>query len=480
MSENRIEIEGIKKKFGEHTVLHDVSLTIAGGTVLALMGANGAGKSTLVKILSGVYKADAGVIKINGQPCRIHSPNEAIREGILTVHQIINDGVVQGLTVAENLLLDKLCLAGSETFINSKKLQSEAQAIAAYVGLDLPMDMQVAELSQADKQLVAIARALTKKPKLLILDEPTSSLSDSETVKLFEAIKRMKHEGVAIIYISHRMSDIRTLADRIATLREGCIVGNFEQPLDYSKAVDSMLGHTVADIKHTYCEGQETILELKNYQLRGNSEPFNICFKRGEIVALTGLLSSGCGTVIESLFGIDTVYAGSIFLEGNIWKPNSPKDSIDKGVFMLQEERGNNAVIPDFSIEHNVTLPFLRNFSNKLGFLNRKKERNNVRDILKQTKVKYEDQQDLLLNLSGGNQQKVMMARWMIHESKVFLLNEPFQGVDIGSRREIGKLLRDTAHLRTTIAVCTDIEEALEVADRIIVFNNNNLIGVHY
>ncbi|MGR6980028.1 sugar ABC transporter ATP-binding protein [Testudinibacter sp. P27/CKL/0425] len=479
MEKNKIEIQGIKKRFNENIVLQDVSIKIKGGEVLALMGANGAGKSTLVKILSGVYRSDGGSILINGKKCNIDSPAEAIEAGVITVHQTINDGVVQDLTVAENLVLDRLCKNNKNIFIQKKSLYTEARKIASLVGLDLPLDLSVSELSQADKQLVGIARALAKKPSLLILDEPTSSLSDSETTKLFDAINKMRSDGVAIIYISHRMSDIRALADRIATLREGRIVGNFTKPLDYAGAVDSMLGHKVADIKHTYNQGNETILELKNYKLKKNSNAFDLIFKRGEIVVLTGLLSSGCHMVIESLFGLDKPYSGEVFLDGKKWVSDTPKKAIERGIFMLQEDRGNNAIIPDFSIEENVTFPFLKYLSNKFGFIKKESERLVANKILNKTGVKYRDSKDLLSTLSGGNQQKVMVSRWMLNESKVFLLNEPFQGVDIGSRREIGKLLRSTANLRATVVVCTDIEEALEIADRIIVFNNNNLVGEH-
>lgn len=214
-----IEIRSIKKAFGSNTVLYDVNLEIQGGSVLALMGANGAGKSTLVKILSGVHLADEGKVIINGLEADISSPQSARAAGIITVHQIINDGIVQELTVAENLLLDKLCDGRLTTFISQKQLEIEARPLADKVGLTLPLNMKVSDLSQADRQLVSIARAISEKPKLLILDEPTSSLSDTESVKLFEAIETMRSQGVAIIYISHRMSDIRTLADRIAALR---------------------------------------------------------------------------------------------------------------------------------------------------------------------------------------------------------------------------------------------------------------------
>ncbi|WP_180980405.1 sugar ABC transporter ATP-binding protein [Vibrio diazotrophicus] len=475
---NTIEIRAIKKAFGQNTVLHDVSLTIQGGSVLALMGANGAGKSTLVKILSGVYSADDGEILINGKKADVSTPQSARDAGIITVHQIINDGVVQDLNVAENLLLDKLCDGRFGTYISKKALEAQAKPLAEKIGLTLPLDTQVSELSQADKQLVAIARAISDKPKLLILDEPTSSLSDTESIKLFEAVKTMRSQGVAVVYISHRMSDIRTLADNIAALREGRIVGHFEPPLDYDAAVDSMLGHAVGAVSHQYQSGEKKVLELIDVQLKPETEPFNLSFHTGEVVVLTGLLSSGCTSVVEGIFGMSPFALGQIVLDGKHWVPSNPTHAIESGVFMVQEDRGNNALIPDFSIEKNVSLPFLKRFST-FGFIDTKKEKQVVEEAIQTTKVKYLDQTELMTTLSGGNQQKAMVARWMIDDCRVLLLNEPFQGVDISSRRQIGQLLRNTATDRATIAVCTDIEEALEIADRIIVFNHNRLIGIH-
>lgn len=475
---NTIEIRAIKKKFASNTVLHDVSFKIEGGKVLALLGANGAGKSTLVKILSGVYQADEGSVFINGESIDISSPQNAREAGIITVHQIINDGVVQELTIAENLLLDKLCDGRFATFISKKELHQQAKPLAEKIGLDLPLDTPVSELSQADKQLVAIARAISDTPKLLILDEPTSSLSETEAVKLFEAVKAMREQGVAIVYISHRMSDIRLLSDQIAALREGKIVGWFEPPLDYDAAVDSMLGHAVGEVRHSFVAGQKPMLELEQVQLTQHSTPFDLSFKTGEIVVLTGLLSSGCASVVEGIFGMNKFVHGQLKLEENSWQPKNPHHAIDSGIYMVQEDRGNNALIPDFSIEQNVSLPFLKKVST-FGFIHRDAEKKQVEQAIETTKVKYTDQADLILTLSGGNQQKAMVARWMLNDCNVLLLNEPFQGVDISSRRQIGELLRATAQNRTTIAVCTDVEEALEIADRIIVFNHGNMVGEH-
>lgn len=442
------------------------------------MGANGAGKSTLVKILSGVHSADEGEILINGKQVDASTPQAARESGIITVHQIINDGVVQELNIAENLLLDRLCDGRYGTYISKGELEAQAKPLAEKVGLTLPLDTQVSELSQADKQLVAIARAISDKPKLLILDEPTSSLSDTESIRMFKAVESMKKQGVAVVYISHRMSDIRTLADNIAALREGKIVGYFTPPLCYDAAVDAMLGHAVGTVSHEFKPGVTKILKLQDIKLKSDSEPFDLTFYSGEVVVLTGLLSSGCTTVLEGIFGMQSFTSGHIELDGELWTPESPSHAIESGVFMVQEDRGNNALIPDFSIERNVSLPFLKRFST-LGFIDTEKEKHAVTKVIQTTKVKYSSQTDLLTTLSGGNQQKVMVARWMLNDCRALLLNEPFQGVDISSRRQIGQLLRETSHDRATIVVCTDIEEALEIADRIIVFNHNQLVGIH-
>lgn len=288
----------------------------------------------------------------------------------------------------------------------------------------------------------------------------------------------MRKQGVAVVYISHRMSDIRTLADNIAALREGRIVGYFEPPLDYDAAVDSMLGHAVGAVSHKYQPGKDKILELVDVKLESDSNPFNLTFSSGEVVVLTGLLSSGCTSVVEAIFGMRSFSSGVIKLDGKTWLSSSPTQAIKSGVFMVQEDRGNNALIPDFSIERNVSLPFLKQFST-FSFIDVKKEKQVVENVIQTTKVKYSDQSELMTTLSGGNQQKAMVARWMIDDCRVLLLNEPFQGVDISSRRQIGQLLRSTATNRATIAVCTDIEEALEIADRIIVFNRNQMVGIH-
>ncbi len=397
---NAIEIRAIKKKFGSNTVLHDVSFNIDGGKILALLGANGAGKSTLVKILSGVYHADEGTVIINGETVDISNPQSARDAGIITVHQIINDGVVQDLSIAENLLLDKLCDGRFSTFISKKELHKQAKPLAEKIGLDVALDTQVSELSQADRQLVAIARAISDKPKLLILDEPTSSLSETEAVKLFEAVKTMREQGVAIVYISHRMSDIRLLADQIAALREGKIVGWFEPPLDYDGAVDSMLGHAVGEVRHSYVAGDKAMLDLEGVQLDAKSLPFNLHFKTGEIVVLTGLLSSGCASVVEGVFGMNSFVSGQLKLEEKPWSPVGPHHAIDNGVYMVQEDRGNNALVPDFSIEQNVSLPFLKSFS-RFGFISRKAEKQQVSKAIETTKVKYTDQEELILTLQA-------------------------------------------------------------------------------
>ncbi|WP_434361571.1 sugar ABC transporter ATP-binding protein [Parasalinivibrio latis] len=475
---NTIKISSVKKRFAHNTVLHGIDLTLHGGKVTALLGANGAGKSTLVKILSGVYAADEGLIEIDGVQCDVSSPYRARKSGIVTVHQIINEGVVQDLTVAENLLLDKLCDGRLPTLLNRNRLNKEARAIAESIGLDLPLDKQVSELSQADKQLVSIARALSEQPKLLILDEPTSSLSENESISLFNAVKALCGQGVAVLYISHRMSDIRALADEISTLREGRIVGQFSPPFDFNAAVDSMLGHAIGDISHPYQPGSKETLRFEQVRLKKDARPFNLSLYSGQVTVLTGLLSSGCSHVVEALFGMRNFESGRVYFEGREWAPDSPYQAVKDGVFMVQEDRGNNALIPAFSIADNTSLPFLSRFSN-WGFMARNKENSAINKVLAKTQVKYSDSAQNITTLSGGNQQKVMVSRWLLESARVYLLNEPFQGIDISSRRQIGALLRELSAQCAVVVVCSDIEEAFEIADRIIVFNHNNLAGAH-
>jgi simple sugar transport system ATP-binding protein len=479
MSATACRLSGIEKAFGPNKVLRGIDLEIASGQITVLMGANGAGKSTLVKILCGVHRADAGRIELFGQPYAPATPSEAIAAGVVTVHQSINDGVIPDLDVASNLMLDRLTQPGSGFFVRSRAMRAGAQEIADAMSLDLDVRATVGDLGVAERQLIAIARAMARDARVLILDEPTSSLSATEAERLFALLERLRGQGVAILYISHRMSDIRRIADRIVAMRDGQIAGLFEGPtLDYEGAVTAMLGHglTAADI--TIPPVGAPVLALNGLRLSATGRPIDLTVHRNEVVAITGLLGSGKTALASVLFGMQPAAGGAMTLNGAPYAPRTPREAIRAGVFLCAKDRASNGVIPEFDISGNLTLPFTRRHS-RLSFLSGRSERARTGAMIELLGIVCQGPDDAIGTLSGGNQQKVMVGRWLAEPSQVLVLDEPFQGVDIRARRDIGHRIRETAADRATIVFAAELDEALEIADRILVLNEQALVGEH-
>lgn len=473
------KLSGLEKSFGHNHVLRGIDLELRAGEVTALMGANGAGKSTLVKVLCGYHFADKGEIELGGVSFRPLDAADAISQGVVTVHQSIDDGVIPDLDVATNLMLDRLTEPDVGLFVNDRKLRREARTVAESMGLTMDVRTRVADLEVADRQMIAIARAMARSPKLLILDEPTSSLSAAEADRLFALIDRLRADGVAILYISHRMSDIRRVADRIVSMRDGAISGIFEtEPLDYVGAVNAMLGHQMTEVDIDPVEGGEPVLEVDGLKLFDNSPGISLTARQGEVVALTGLLGSGTTELAEILFGLLPPAGGSLRLDGKAYAPRSAEEAVERGVFMSPKDRSVNAVIPDFDIANNMTLPFLKAFS-RFSFLSERGQRRAADEMIGKIGIVCQGNEDGIDTLSGGNQQKVMIGRWLLKASRVLLLDEPFQGVDIGARRDIGRYIRRTADGRTTLVFVAEIDEALEIADRIVVMHEAAIVGEH-
>ena len=473
-------VAGLRKSFGPNQVLGGVSLDLRPGEVTVLMGANGAGKSTLVKIVSGVYARDGGTMSLGGRDFAPSTPAEAIRAGVVTVHQNINDGVVAALDVATNLTLDRLSGRGAPFLFNPWRVRREARAVAERMGLDVDLDAAIPDLSLADRQMVAIARAMAHEPKVLILDEPTSSLSSGEANRLFALIDRLRAHGVAILYISHRMSDIRRLADRIVSLRDGAIVGAFEEkPLDYEGAVNAMLGHRSDHHAIAARAGGGTVFETRGLTIAEGARPISLALHDGEIVAVTGLVGVGKTVLAETLFGVRRPLDGSMTLAGRAYQPKSPGEAIEAGVFLVAKDRAENGIVRDFSIYENMSLPFLKRISG-FGVSRRGAERAMARGQIKDLGIVCRSERDDLATLSGGNQQKVMVARWMSQPASLFILDEPFQGVDIAARRDIAAKLRASASGRATLIFVTELDEALETADRILVMSEHTIVGEHH
>ncbi|SDE76967.1 sugar ABC transporter ATP-binding protein [Limimaricola pyoseonensis] len=479
MGETVCEIRDLRKSFGQNHVLLGIDLELRSGEVTVLMGANGAGKSTLVKVLCGHHRMDGGHMTLAGAPYAPHDAAEAIARGVVTVHQSIDDGVIPDLDVATNLMLDRLTEPGAGLFVRDAKLRARAAEVARGMGLTVDVRRRVADLDIADRQMIAIARAMARAPKVLVLDEPTSSLSAAEAERLFSLIDRLRAQGVAILYISHRMSDIRRLADKIVCMRDGAISGVFAQaPLDYEAAVAAMLGHKMTEVDITPRRGNAPVLECAGLQLQPGRPPIDLTLRECEVVAVTGLLGSGKTRLAEIIYGLRRPAGGTMRLDGAPYAPRDARAAVAAGVFLSPKDRGANAVIPDFDIADNMTLPFLGAFS-RLSLLSRARQRDTVGEMVDRIGVVCRSPRDGILTLSGGNQQKVMIGRWLIEPCRVLLLDEPFQGVDIGARRDIGRHIRDTAAGRATIVLVAEIDEAIEIADRIIVLNEGALAGEH-
>ncbi len=472
-------IAGLRKSFGSIQVLGGVDLALSAGKVTVLMGANGAGKSTLVKIVSGVYRLDAGSLTLAGQAFAPATPAAAMRAGVVTVHQNINDGVVADLDVATNLTLDHLNGSGARMIFNPWRVRREAQLVADRMGLSVDLGAKVGDLALADRQMVAIARAMAHEPRVLILDEPTSSLSSIEADRLFALLDTLRERGVAILYISHRMSDIRRLADTIVSLRDGRISGVFEGPeLDYEGAVNAMLGQKISLTDVVVRAASAPIFQVENLRLAEHSKPFSLSLGDGEIVAVTGLVGVGKSAFAETLFGARQPLGGGMALMGAKYSPRNTQQAIEHGVFLIAKDRADSGIVPDFNLYENISLPFLRRLSD-FGVSKRRAERANAREQIAALGIVCRSERDEMSTLSGGNQQKVMVARWLSQKARVLILDEPFQGVDIAARRDIARKLRASAPGRATILFLTELDEAFEIADRIVVMSEHTLVGEH-
>lgn len=475
-----LELRGIEKSFGSNQVLKGVSLALKPGQVTALLGANGAGKSTLIKILAGVYDRSAGEILVDGKAVEITDPLSAAHNGIHTVHQRIDESIVPGLTVAENLLFEELVQGGVPRISSLRKLMPQAREIAETLQLgwsNTKLRSDAFELGIADAQLLVLARALVKAPKVLVLDEPTSTLSQAEVERLFEMVRRMRDQGVAILYVSHHLSEIQELADRLVVLRDGLIKDRQDAPLDMGQAVRSMLGEEVtvelADVDRR--RSDHIALELRGVKLLKRSAPLDLTLNYGEVTGVVGLLGAGKSELARGIFGVEPFKEGTIKLDGKNYRPKHASDGVRRKIFLVPENRAAEAMLPGWSITRTASLPFLAKFS-PMGIINRWAERKRAKAIVEDFGVVATGPDQVVDALSGGNQQKVVVGRWMSGDPRIILLDEPFRGVDIGARHDLSLKARDAAANGACVVVfSSDIEEIREVADRILVMVEGNI-----
>ena len=475
-----VEMRNITMSFGANEVLKGIDLDLEPGKVTAMLGANGAGKSTLIKVLSGVNSGYGGSVIIDGSAVHIDHPKTARAHGIQAVHQKIADGVVPGLSVAENLLFEGIVNNEVSRAASLRRLMPEARRMAAVLDLrwsDEILRSDVYELPIADQQLLLLCRALVVTPRLLILDEPTSALSEAEADRLFEVVRRLSDAGVAIFYVSHRLAEIEKIADRLLVLRDGVIRGDQGRPFNWASALHDMLDSDEAERQERALElrGSDETLVLENVQLLPKSVPFDLSIRAGEVTGVFGLLGSGGSQLAHGIFGSDPFVAGTMTLKGAPFRPKSPADAIARDVYMVPEDRMSGTLIKNWTVAMISTFPFLGEVS-RFAVLNRQAESKVGRSVIDDFGVIAQSEDDAVMSLSGGNQQKVVVGRWLRKQPTVMVLNEPFQGVDVGARHDLAEKAREVAAAGSAVVVMsTDLEEIIETSDRVVVLADGNL-----
>lgn len=471
----RIEMKDISKTFGANKVLEKIDLVLESGQVHALMGENGAGKSTLMNILTGLFPATTGTILIDDQEMTFSNPQEAEEFGISFIHQEMNTW--SEMTVLENLFLGRE-IKGSFGLLNQKAMKAKALEAFKKLGVSIPLNRPIGELSVGQQQMIEIAKCLLNKLSLLIMDEPTAALTDRETENLFRVINDLKNQGVGIVYISHRMEEIFKITDLVTVMRDGIVVDTTKTAETTSnELVKKMVGRELGDYyPDRQTEIGDVVFEVSNF----TGEMFkdvSFSVRKGEILGFSGLMGAGRTEVMRAIFGLDKKVSGTVKVNGQEITISNPAQAIQKGIGFLTENRKDEGLILDFSIKDNMTLSSTKDFSQK-GFFDEKTSTIFVQQLIDRLRIKTGQPKTLVGNLSGGNQQKVVLAKWIGIAPKVLILDEPTRGVDVGAKREIYQLMNElTDRGVPIIMVSSDLPEILGVSDRIIVMHEGKITG---
>ncbi|MCP9747449.1 sugar ABC transporter ATP-binding protein [Lacihabitans sp. CS3-21] len=469
LQNNILTLNNISKSFSGIKVLEDVSLKIEKGKVHALMGENGAGKSTLMKILVGLLQADAGEILLEGEVISRLSVQAILGKGIAMIHQEIL--MVPELSVAQNIFLGKESHRFS--WLNASEINHKSKQILADLKLNISPKIKVKNLSIADRQMVEIAKAISNRAKVIIMDEPTSALSEIEVVTLFGIIESLKNQGVAIIYISHKMDEIFKISDTITVLRDGKLISTKKaEEMDSQILIKLMVGREIAELFPTSnIEIGQTIISVKNLGRKNVFSDVNFEVKAGEVLGLAGLVGAGRSEIARAIAGLDKIDAGTIEIEGVETQLDSPSDAIKLGIGFVSEDRKALGFIPQMTIKDNISLSSLEVFS-KMGFVNTKEEINSTQIVYNSLKVKASGFSQKVINLSGGNQQKVVIGKVLMSNPKIIIFDEPTRGIDVGAKFEIYKLINTLkAKGLAIILISSEMPEILGLCDRILVLS---------
>lgn len=473
-----LEMRSITKSFAGNTVLTEVNLSVGAGEVHALVGENGAGKSTLMKILAGVYRPDAGEILVDGHPASFVSPADALRHGIAMIYQELS--LAGQLSVAENIFLGREPLTFAPLkVINHRAMNERAAGVLDNYGFNIDPRNLVARLSAADRQLVEITRATLDATRVLVMDEPTSSLTAREVDQLFGLIRNLKSRGIAVVYISHRLEELESIADRLTILRDGCVVyaGRWgEIPTD--AVIQHMAGR---ELKAIYpprrAEGLETRLRVEGLSLAGKFSGITFEARAGEIVGIAGLAGAGRTELVETIFGVRKPDTGEVLINGTRLDGLRPDRAVVLGVGLLTEDRKKAGLCPNLSLAQNLTLANVRALV-KGWKLDRKREERSARSYIDKLHIRPANPAKSIARMSGGNQQKVLLGRWLFANSKIFLLDEPTRGVDVAARTEIYRAINELVEGGAAVVmVSSDLLELMGMADRILVMRRGRLVA---
>jgi ribose transport system ATP-binding protein len=472
-----IQMHNIHKAFGTNQVLSGVDFDLKEGEVHALMGENGAGKSTLMNILIGLHQRDQGTIEIDGKETYFGSPKEAEQLGLTFIHQELN--VWPEMTVLDNLFIGKE-ISSSTGLLNTRQMKALASEQFAKLSVDIPLERPAGECSVGQQQMIEIAKALMTDAKVIIMDEPTAALTDREIQKLFEVIRSLQKNGVSIVYISHRMEEIFTICDRITIMRDGRTVDTKAIPeTNFDEVVRKMVGRELTErYPARNPKYGEVVLEVRNASRKGLFENISFNVKAGEVLGFSGLMGSGRTEMMRAIFGLDRLDHGEIILRGKKVNIRKPSDAVKHGIGFITEDRKDEGLVLDFSIRENMALTNLFSFSSK-GFISTAKEQEFVDTLIKRLQIKTQSSETAARNLSGGNQQKVVIAKWVGIGPSVLILDEPTRGVDVGAKREIYQLMNElTDRGVAIIMVSSELPEVLGMSDRIAVVHEGHITGV--
>jgi len=472
-----LRMTGISKRFGPVQALSDVSLTVRAGTVHALVGENGAGKSTLMKILAGVYQPDTGTIEIHGHRLVFTNPAQAIEAGVSMIYQELD--LAEHLTVAENIYLGAEPKGVLPFMVSHGRMAAQADELARRYDFDLRPSAKVEDLATGDCQIVEILKALRRNASILVMDEPTSSLSESEAKRLFEAVRRLQSQGLSIIYISHRLEEIVDLADEVSVLRDGRLVHSEPAAaMNIPKIVHHMVGRELMDFfpSRTVNIG-EVLVQVSG--LSSDAGINNVSFeaRQGEIVGMAGLIGAGRTEVARAIFGVDRKTAGHVVLADRVLEIASPADAIAEGIALLTEDRKRTGLCVELPCSWNITLPNFRQIGFR-PFIKPGQENRIAEDVGARIAVKWSSPRAPASSLSGGNQQKLLIARWLLANSKFIIFDEPTRGIDVGAKTEVYLLLNRLAEeSKAILFISSELPELFGVADRILVMRRGKLVG---